>query len=184
MEWAHAIAPGANILLVEAASDNSPDLLTGVHYAAAQPGVSVVSMSWATGEFTGETSLDDYFTTPTGHNGVTFVAASGDDGSARANWPSVSADVLAVGGTQLSTDAAGDYLGETGWSGSGGGLSTGVSQPAYQEGIVTQSSTARAVPDVAYDASGTRPSRSTTPPSTAAGSRPTAPAPGRRSGPP
>ena len=157
VEWAHAIAPGAKILLVETASDNSPDLLTGVHYAATQPGVSVVSMSWATGEFTGETSLDDYFTTPSGHNGVTFVAASGDDGSAAPNWPSVSADVLAVGGTQLGIDAAGDYLGETGWSGSGGGLSTGVSQPSYQKGVVTQSSTARAVPDVAYDASGASP---------------------------
>ena len=65
--------------------------------------------------------------------------------------------MLAVGGTQLSIDAAGDYLGETGWSGSGGGLSTGVSQPSYQKGVVTQSSTARAVPDVAYDASGASP---------------------------
>ncbi len=158
VEWAHAIAPGANILLVEAASANSPDLLTAVHYAATQSGVSVVSMSWAAGEFTGEASLDNFFTTPTGHNGVTYVAASGDAGSAGApNWPSVSANVLAVGGTQLSTDAAGDYLGETGWSGSGGGLSTGVSQPAYQKGVVTQSSTARAVPDVAYDASGGSP---------------------------
>ena len=158
VEWAHAIAPGANILLVEAASANSADLLTAVHYAATQPGVSVVSMSWAAGEFTGEASLDNYFTTPTGHNGVTFVAASGDNGSAGApNWPSVSADVLAVGGTQLTTDAAGNYVGETAWSGSGGGLSTGVSQPAWQKGVVTQSSTARAVPDVAYDASGASP---------------------------
>ncbi len=158
VEWAHAIAPGAKILLVEAASANSPDLLTAVHYAATQAGVSVVSMSWAAGEFTGEASLDAYFTTPSGHNGVTFVAASGDNGSAQApNWPSVSADVLAVGGTQLSTDSAGDYLGETGWSGSGGGLSTGVSQPSYQKGVVPQSSTARAVPDVAYDASGGSP---------------------------
>ena len=154
VEWAHAIAPGASILLVEASSNSSGDLLAAENYARNQPGVSVVSMSWGAAEFSGEASLDSYFTTPAGHSGVTFVASSGDSGSSGAPiWPSVSANVLAVGGTQLSTDGAGDYLGETGWSGSGGGLAVSETQPGYQKGIVTQSSTARAVPDVAYDAS-------------------------------
>ena len=158
VEWAHAIAPGANILLVEAASSSSGDLLTAVNYARSQPGVSVVSMSWGAAEFSGESSFDSYFTTPAGHTGVTFVASSGDNGSAGAPlWPSVSPNVLAVGGTQISTDAAGDYLGETAWSGSGGGLSPNEAQPSYQKGIVTQSSTERAVPDVAYNASGGSP---------------------------
>ena len=81
MEWAHAIAPGASILLVEANSDSGSDLLTAVNYARNQPGVSVVSMSWGGREFTGESTYDSYFTTPAGHTGVTFVAASGDTGS-------------------------------------------------------------------------------------------------------
>ena len=64
----------------------------------------------------------------------------------------MSPNVVAVGGTTLSVDSAGDYLGESGWSGSGGGISTEQSQPAYQKGLVTQSSTARTIPDVAFDA--------------------------------
>jgi subtilase family serine protease len=46
VEWAHAIAPGARILLVEANSNSNADLFAAVTYAAEQPGVSVVSMSW------------------------------------------------------------------------------------------------------------------------------------------
>jgi hypothetical protein len=49
-------------------------------------------------------------------------------------------------------DAAGNYLGETGWDSSGGGLSPYEPQPSYQKGIVTQSSSRRAYPDVAMDA--------------------------------
>ena len=46
VEWAHAIAPGAHILLVEAASDATSDLLTAIDYARRQTGVVAVSMSW------------------------------------------------------------------------------------------------------------------------------------------
>ncbi len=152
VEWAHAIAPGAKILLVEASSSSLTDLLAAVNYARGVSGVSVVSMSWGAGEWSGESAYDSYFTTPAGHTGVTFVASSGDSGSAGApEWPSVSPNVLAVGGTQLSVDASGDYLGETGWSGSGGGISAYENHPAYQTGVVTQSTTKRTVPDVSYN---------------------------------
>jgi subtilase family serine protease len=154
VEWAHAIAPGANILLVEANSSSWSDLLTAVNFARNVPGVSVVSMSFGGSEWSGETAFDPYFTTPAGHAGVSFVASTGDSGSAAApEVPSVSPNVLAVGGTQLFTDGAGDYLGEVGWSGSGGGVSVYEPQPAYQAGVVTQTATRRAVPDVAYDGS-------------------------------
>ena len=46
VEWAHAIAPGAQIILVEANSQSLSDLMASVATAARQPGVSVVSMSW------------------------------------------------------------------------------------------------------------------------------------------
>jgi hypothetical protein len=158
VEWAHAIAPGAKIVLVEAKSASLTDLLAAVNTARNLPGVSVVSMSWGAGEFSGESNYDSYFTTPAGHTGVTFVASSGDSGSAGApEWPSIASTVLAVGGTQLSVDAAGNYLGETGWSGSGGGISAFESRPSYQKGVVTQSSAKRTVPDVAYDGSGGSP---------------------------
>ncbi len=152
VEWAHALAPGASILLVEARSAGT-DLYAAIDFARQQPGVSVVSMSWGSAEFTGETSYDQYFTTPAGHTGITFVAATGDNG-APGDYPAFSPNVLAVGGTMFSAtlDAQGDYPGETGWSGSGGGLSQYESQPSYQQGVVTQSTTARATPDVSFDA--------------------------------
>ena len=50
VEWAHAYRAGANIVLVETNSFNVPDLVAGIKTAAAQPGVSVVSMSWGGSE--------------------------------------------------------------------------------------------------------------------------------------
>jgi hypothetical protein len=150
VEWAHAVAPGAKILLIEASSSSMSDLMTAVNTARNSTGVSVVSMSWGGSEFSGESSYDSYFTTPSGHNGVTFIASSGDSG-AGVEYPAASVDVLAVGGTTLTT-SGGTYVSESAWSGSGGGISSYELQPAYQTGVVTQSSTKRTVPDVAADA--------------------------------
>lgn len=151
VEWAHAIAPGANILLVEAHSSGLSDMLNAVDWARNQAGVSVVSLSWGTSEFSVETYYDAYFTTPAGHTGVTFVAASGDNGGlVGASWPAISSNVLSVGGTRLSVDAKGTYLGETAWAGSGGAVSLYENRPAYQNGI--QGNPRRTSPDVAYDA--------------------------------
>src|SRR5262249_54483934 len=49
-------------------------------------------------------------------------------------------------------DGSNNILSESGWNGSGGGVSSQEAQPSYQKGIVTQSSTFRATPDVSYDA--------------------------------
>ncbi len=95
VEWAHAMAPGASIMLVEASSANDSDLLTAVKYASAH--ANVVSMSWGSGEFLGETGYDSYFS----QAGVAFVASSGDAG-APASWPAASPDILSVGGTALT----------------------------------------------------------------------------------
>ena len=151
VEWAHAAAPGANILLVEAASANYGDLMTAVSTARSYTGGSVVSMSWGGNEFTGESAYDSYFTTPSGHAGVTFVASSGDTGGI-VEYPASSINVLAVGGTSLTTSAGGAYASESGWSGAGGGISRYELRPAFQTGVVTQSTTYRTVPDVAADA--------------------------------
>ncbi|HEV3168133.1 MAG TPA: S53 family peptidase, partial [Isosphaeraceae bacterium] len=151
VEWAHAIAPGAKILLVEANSGNLGDLLSAVDYARHQPGVSTVSMSWGASEFLGETSLDGLFTTPAGHPGVTFVAAAGDDGGlSGANWPAASPNVLSVGGTTLQTQSNGTYAGESAWTLGGGGFSVFEPEPAYQ--TQAQQTGVRTTPDVAYNA--------------------------------
>jgi hypothetical protein len=146
VEWAHAIAQGANILLVESLDNSLTNLFNAVDYAATQAGTVVVSMSWGSSEFSGENSYDGNFTT----SGVTFVASSGDSGSV-VGYPAASPNVLAVGGTSLRIDSSGNWLGETGWSGSGGGISAYESKPAYQVNV-PQSKTQRTSPDVAYDA--------------------------------
>lgn len=166
VEWAHAIAPQANILLVEAASDNvttggAPiDLLNAVNAARNYAGVNVVSLSWAMPEWAKEKNYDSYFQTPVGHNGITFVAASGDSG-APPIWPGISPNVVSVGGTTLSLNAlTGAYNGETAWGagnkstlygGSGGGFSQFEAKPGYQSSV-TQSGVHRTGPDIAFDA--------------------------------
>jgi subtilase family serine protease len=155
VEWAHAIAPGANILLVEANSATLDDLMTAVNYARHVSGVSAISMSWggseffswSNGEFTGETQYDPNFTTPSGHQGITFAAAAGDSGSfAGVEWPAVSPNVLSVGGTSLYTNSDGSYSSETSWNGTSGGYSQIEPQPAYQDNV--QTSGVRSTPDV------------------------------------
>ncbi len=152
VEWAHAIAPGAKLLLVEADSDSTDDLTAAVDYARTVAGVSVVSMSWGTTEFSDETSYDSYFTTPSGHTGVTFVAAAGDDGSADgAEWPAAAAGVVSVGGTTLTLSTDGTYESETGWADGGGGASVYEGEAAFQ--YSAQRTGYRTTPDVAWDAS-------------------------------
>ena len=106
VEWAHAIAPKATIVLVETPSNSLGDLLAGVQ-TAMRNGASVVSMSWTVGEFSSEASLDNYFAS----NSVSFVAAAGDSGTGVA-YPAASPFVIGVGGTSLALDANGNYLSE------------------------------------------------------------------------
>jgi subtilase family serine protease len=149
VEWAHALAPGATIVVVEARSPTISDLIAAVNYARSQPGVSVVSMSWGTSEFKGEAAYDPYFMTPAGHTGITFIAAAGDSGAwPGAQWPAASRNVLAVGGTTLQVVASGSYLSESAWSGGGGGTSRYEAGPAYQAAV--SNSGRRSVPDVSF----------------------------------
>jgi hypothetical protein len=149
VEWAHAIAPGAAILVVEARSDSLGDLMTAVDLARNTPGVVAVSMSWGFSETASETAFDSHFQTPTGHAGVTFLAASGDNGPANGpDYPSSSQRVVAVGGTTLTTDLSGNYVAEVNWSGSGGGYSPYEPEPVYQATLQTKHH--RSTPDVAF----------------------------------
>ena len=149
VEWAHAMAPKASILLVEANTNSNDDLIAhGVNFARSVPGVSAISMSFGVdGGFAGESFYDQFFTTPVGHAGVTFLASTGDSG-APGGYPAESPNVLAVGGTTLNVTAGGTYLSETGWSNGGGGISQFESQPGYQVSTVSQTHIRRAIPDV------------------------------------
>jgi subtilase family serine protease len=157
VEWAHAIAPGASIILSVAKSASLSDLLGAVD-AAVSAGATVVSMSWGATESAGISAYDSHFQT----SGVTFVASSGDSGEAAApfevEWPASSPDVVSVGGTTLYLDASGNrtipsgvQFSETAWSSSGGGISGVYLAPAFQ--IAWLSSWGipnRTVPDVSY----------------------------------
>lgn len=159
-QWAHAIAPGADILSIEM----TPTLtatLAGID-TGPQMGASVVSMSWVS-KVLGP-KYNSHFDQPA----TTFVASNGDHGSfgvhAAAHYPSASSYVLAVGGTHLELDATGNVITETAWQGdclappppphvpdcTGGGLNLAEPEPSYQ--TAWQSSGNRAVPDVAYNA--------------------------------
>lgn len=104
--------------------------------------------------------------------GQTMFASSGDNGAYCNNfvdtngapggvpmveWPAASPYAVAVGGTDLFSNADGTYLGETSWEAGGGGLSQfeygpyweTASQPVNSAGAVTM----RGVPDIAMDAS-------------------------------
>jgi subtilase family serine protease len=171
VEWAHAIAPGARIALVETNSDDTDLLQTlhsqladGIQTAKQLPGVSVVSMSFGVPEFNfpiiSETNYEGIFTTPAGHTGVTFLAAAGDHSYGQ--YPAFSPNVIAVGGTTLPADAIGNPVEsqEVAWStgsdpwdltlGTGGGTSAVEGEPSYQQGF--QSTGRRTAPDVSFDA--------------------------------
>jgi subtilase family serine protease len=158
VEWAHAIAPGAKIVVVEANSQSLQDMLAAVDTARNTPGVVAVSMSWGFNESSSEATYDSHFTTPSGHlggsgmpGGITFVAASGDSGPmAGASYPAASPNVLSVGGTALILTSTGAYGSEAAWTDTGGGYSAFEPEPSYQTSIQTTGK--RATPDVAFDA--------------------------------
>lgn len=146
IEWAHAIAPGANILLVVSYDNSTANMLAAVDYAVSA-GANIVSMSWGSSEITNNLSDNTHFA----RQGVTFVACSMDSGEIGIGvfWPAASPYVLSVGGTAL-TNYNGSWS-ESAWSGSGGGISLYEAMPAFQSGWQQfPTSNMRSVPDVSY----------------------------------
>ena len=148
IQWAHAIAPGAHILLVEASSNSFANLLAAEDYA--KTNAQYVSNSWGGSEFNGENAYDGHFL----QSGVSFFVSSGDAGLP-AEYPSASPNVISVGGTTLQFTGS-TFTSETGWSSGGGGCSS------YETATSAQSSFSqygqvgcngkRATPDVSLDA--------------------------------
>jgi subtilase family serine protease len=158
IEWAHAEAPGAKIVLVEAASNSNSNLFGAVSYANGL-GATEVSMSWGAGESSGETSFDSNLT----HANTFYTASAGDNGHG-AEYPAASPDVIAVGGTTLNgcSGTSCKFTSETTWSGSGGGSSADEALPGYQSAytgpvygaasISALTGGKRGIPDVSFDA--------------------------------
>jgi len=142
VQWAHAMAPNAKILLVEGDTNSFANLGAAVLYARANG--DVVSNSYGANEFSGESGLDGFYS----GSSVPILFSSGDSGAAGHSYPCASTYVVCVGGTSLFETSTSFRASEAGWSGSGGGCSTQISQPSWQSGV-TPCSTARAMPDVA-----------------------------------
>lgn len=147
VQMAHAVAPGATIVLEEAKSASFANLIGAAKDAYTKQGATVISMSFGGSEFSTETGAkaDGVFSAGNA-KGASFTASSGDSGCG-AQYPAASPFVTAVGGTSLTTKSDGTYVSESAWSGSGGGLSRYESRPSYQNGF--NSSTKRGIPDVA-----------------------------------
>jgi hypothetical protein len=113
VEWAHVIAPMANIVVAQTASNQS-----GAAYVAAQTQLRV------------STVASSYYLFPNlnpanyAQPNVAFVGITGDTGTSinsqqvgftLNNFPASSPAIIAVGGTTLTLSADGSYGSETGW---------------------------------------------------------------------
>ena len=160
MEWANAIAPLANIVLVEA-NDGSyfSSLFPAVATADGLPGVSVVSMNFSSAESPIDATFYDsyFFHTPSGHQGVTFVASTGDTGPR----PAIPPFVQRVGGGRHLAIAQRQQLRQRDEFGAAVAAASASieSQPSYQQGLMIHNGGStvnpagmRTIPDVAFDA--------------------------------
>lgn len=149
VQWAHAMAPQAQIVLVEAASSAFSDLMAAEDVASKMvnaAGGGEVSNSWGSGEFSSETSYESHFQKA----GVVFVASAGDYPGT--SWPSVSPNVVAAGGTTVRRNpATGNVLAEAAWDSAGGGVSLFEARPSYQTKIASSVGNYRGVPDLSFD---------------------------------
>ncbi len=148
VQWAHAMAPNAKIYLVETNSNNFSDLLAGVAKASSlvsAAGGGEISLSWGGSEFSGESTYDSDFTT----SSVVYFAATGDGPGTI--YPSVSPNIVAVGGTSFRRNPASPYAfkSEAAWGDTGGGPSQYEARPSYQSSIASKVGSVRGVPDVA-----------------------------------
>jgi kumamolisin len=149
IEYAHSMAPGATLYLVEAQSNADADLFCAAAIASnlvAKAGGGEVSMSFGSAEFIGEQTYDSVFTT----NKVVYFASSGD--APGVSYPAASPNVVSVGGTSTGRDpVSGNFLIESNWQVAGGGPSAIEPRPAYQNSIAGIVGGARGTPDVSLD---------------------------------
>lgn len=163
VEWAHAMAPGANIVLLTSPVSESegvqgmPEFLFLEQYALDHHLGKIISQSWGATENTlftaaGQQVFEAFerFYQDAAQQNVTVLASAGDNGSANQQiggttyypfptviFPASSPLVTAVGGTSLYADTSGNYQSETVWNNSlgagGGGVSQQFSEPLYQK---------------------------------------------------
>lgn len=146
VEWSHALAPLAEILLVVAKDQSADNLFDAANFAV-QSGASIVSMSFGFDESLDQLQYDKVFE----QSGVVFLAASGDIGLF--GYPSSSPNVIGVGGTSLQLDPCGNRIkDEIGWFGSAGGISNFEQKPPWEyiNSNAVPKTAMRTIPDVSF----------------------------------
>ena len=132
VEYAHAGAPAAKIVLVEVAQEDLQHLALAVRYAVQHKLGDVISLSWGEPEQAlGREFVSSYSSifSQAASSHITIVASSGDSGASGQNdngdfyrhpvalWPATSPFVTAVGGTRLNLNASGARNGpDTAWN--------------------------------------------------------------------
>ena len=162
VEISHAIAPDAAIDLVLSTNNQNGSIYNATQWAVNNLPASVLSQSFGEKEscegHTLQHAQNALFATAES-TGTTVFASSGDSGAAQpscngasltlsVSTPADSPNLTAVGGTSLNAGALGGYIGETGWSGSGGGFSTIYPTPSYQSTSGAVTGPQRGVPNV------------------------------------
>ncbi len=173
VEYAHAMAPGANIVLV-VASTSSGNAINSAEAAAINlfPG-SIMSQSFGIPEYLVHSNNAQIMQAHRNYvaataAGITLLASAGDFGATNANpanitnagFPASDPLVTSVGGTEGNPYFAGllvggSYGAEQVWNEPQFGIATGgaasgfFAVPSYQNGLGLQT---RTIPDVAYNA--------------------------------
>jgi kumamolisin len=154
------MAPGITGLYVYVGSTDSA-IISAMTVTTDAPLSKQLSCSWGWTPADPST-LDPYFE-KMASQGQNFFAAAGDSSAWSASneaWPADDANIVSVGGTDLTTSsAAGPWASETAWADSGGGISPdSIPIPSWQQlsGVITSSNkgstTLRNGPDVAANA--------------------------------
>jgi subtilase family serine protease len=181
VEWAHVTAPGANIVLAIAPSNNDTDIFNTTKYVVDHSVGDVISQSFGEAEQCMDPTLlseQHALFAEAVRKGITLFASSGDSGASQpscdgtgavlsASTPASDPNVTGVGGTTLTADpTTGAYQSETAWTepfgcnppavaptdvNCSGGGFSSV-YPRPDYQSALQKNSARGVPDVAYNA--------------------------------
>lgn len=128
VDMVSAICPKCHIMLVEAASNSTPNLNTAEDYALSH--ADYASNSWSGNEST-NTSSDSHYQV----SGKVVTAATGDSGyNTTAQWPAILPSVIGAGGTSLTSISP---RVESAWSGAGSGCSSVYAKPSFQSTVNT-----------------------------------------------
>ena len=158
MTQAIGMAPGLSSLVMYIGSTDTA-IISAMTTHSPLPTTIGCSWGWTPAD---PTTLDPYFEKMSAQ-GQNFFAASGDSStwsSSNEAWPADDANVVSVGGTDLTTaSAAGPWKSETAWTDSGGGISPDkIAIPSWQAaaGVINSSNkgstTLRNGPDVSANA--------------------------------